>query len=65
MVCGGFDSITGGVGNPINSCEMNRVGQDTWEPMTALPYKVYGLTSLVINNEVLMIGMGSLRFHQQ
>ena len=35
---------------------MNRIDEDNWAPMTALPVQLQGLTGVTINNRVFMAG---------
>ena len=48
LVCGGEYSQ--------NTCEVNKVGEKTWSPMTPLPRRLYGLRGLTMGSKVLMIG---------
>ena len=40
----------------LSSCEVNKVGEKTWSPMTSLPGVRYGVRGLSIGTQVLMIG---------
>ena len=50
LVCGGSD------GHILSSCEVNKVGEKTWSPMTSLPGERQGLRGLTFGTQVLMIG---------
>merc|ERR1712107_363108 len=51
LVCGGYDGS-----NILSSCEVNKVGERTWSPMTSLPGVRWAVRGLTIGSQVLMIG---------
>ena len=54
LVCGGR---RGGFYSPVlSSCEVNKVGEKTWSPMTSLPGVRYGVRGITIGSQVLMMG---------
>ena len=40
----------------LDSCELNKVGQKFWSPMTSLPGYRFGLRGLSVGSHVLMMG---------
>ena len=54
LVCGGSDGSVSE--HSFSSCEVNKVGEKTWSPMTSLPGERQGLRGLSIGSQVLMIG---------
>ena len=55
LVCGGIHSDDG-LRTRLSSCEINKVGEKTWSPMTSLPGGRGALRGLTIGSQVLMIG---------
>ena len=51
LVCGGRDGS-----DRLSSCEVNKVGEKTWSPMTSLPGGRYGVRGITIGSQVLMMG---------
>merc|ERR1712107_660119 len=51
LVCGGSRGS-----NWLSSCEVNKVGESTWSPMTSLPGVRTGVRGLTIGSQVLMMG---------
>ena len=54
LVCGGRRG--GSDGHTLSSCEVNKVGEKTWSPMTSLPGVRSGVKGMTIGTQVLMIG---------
>ena len=52
LVCGGVTRR----GGKHFTCEVNKVGEKTWSPMTPLPGWRSGLRGLTMGSKVLMIG---------
>ena len=40
----------------LSSCEINKVGEMSWSPMTSLPGVRHGVRGLTIGSQVLMLG---------
>ena len=40
----------------LTSCEVNKVGERSWSPMTSLPGKRWGVKGITIGSQVLMMG---------
>ena len=40
----------------LTSCEVNKVGERSWSPMTSLPEASYYVKGITIGSQVLMIG---------
>ena len=54
LVCGGR---RGGFYSPVlSSCEVNKVGEKTWSPMTSLPGVRWSVRGLTFGTQVLMMG---------
>merc|ERR1712107_941151 len=51
LVCGGYNSP-----DRLSSCEINKVGEKTWSPMTSLPGERLGVRGITIGSQVLMMG---------
>ena len=52
LVCGGYNTRSG----DLNSCEVNKVGERSWSPMTSLPGERAEVRGITIGSEVFMIG---------
>ena len=61
LVCGGIHSDDG-LRTRLSSCEINKVGEKTWSPMTSLPGKREGVRGLTFGTQVFM--MGNIRLVQ-